>query len=198
MTSFFDCNELSVDVEGFDDYTGTDDWYAVFTIQLGELIEKGIFDWSIPELDWKIAAYNDEQYDRLCAYFIDRFYYREISIEPFAEWARYLKRKLVFELMPKFKPLYERIDEGINPLSDSNKYHKSRSIDSSYPETQLSENADYITEGNDFEEQTIDEGNFVDAITNYAQNYASVDELLLDELETMFVSMYTLNINSTW
>lgn len=198
MNDFFDCNDLSADIEGFDNYTGKDDWYAVFTVQLGELIEKGIFDWSIPELDWKMAAYNDEQYNRLCDYFVDRFYYREISIEPFAEWARYLKRKLVFELMPKYKPLYERIDEGINPLSDSNRYHKSRSIDSSYPETQLSKNADYITEGNDFEEQTIVEGNFVDSITNYAQNYASVDELLLDELEAMFVSMYTLNINSTW
>lgn len=198
MSKFFDCYDLSADIEGFDNYTGKDEFYAVYTIQLGELIERGIFDWSMNILDWKTAAFDDAQYTRLCEYFIERFYYREISIEPFYEWAKTLKRKLVFELMPKFRPLYERMGEGINPLSDSNEYYKNRTIESSYPETLLSGNADYITDGRDEEFERIKEGNFINEVTDFAERFKSVDEMLLDQLESMFVSMYTTNVNATW
>lgn len=198
MASIFDCSNNSVDIDAFDEYTGRDEWYAVYTIQLGELIEKGVFDWSRTVLDWKSAAYDNAQYERVCEYFKQRFYYREISIEPFAEWAVMLKRKLVYELMPKFKPLYERIDEGINPLSDSNEYYKDRTVTSSYPETLLSANADYLTDGKDQEFERIKEGNLVDSMESFAERYKGVDELLLDELESMFISMYTLNMNTSW
>ena len=194
----YNFSDAAITIEDFDEFTGKDRWNAVYTIQLGELIDGGVFDWSRPELDWKEAAYDEEQYERVCKYFIERFYYREISIEPFAEWARYVRRKLVFELMPKFKPLYERVAEGINPLSDSNEYYKNRTIESAYPETLLSANADYITDGRDEEFQRIKEGNYVDATENFALKYKSVDELLLDGLETMFISLYTANVNTTW
>lgn len=177
------------------DYTGHDQWNAVYTIQLGELIESGVFDWSMNELDWSSAAYDDEQYNRVCDYFIQRFMYREISIEPFLEWAVMLKRKLVFELMPKYRDLYKRVDEGVNPLSGENEYYKNRTIDSAYPETLLSQNADYITEGRDEEYQRIKELDYVEQMEKYAQRFKSVDERLLDELETMFVCMYTTNVN---
>ena len=187
-----------IDVQEWDDFTGCDEWNAVYTIQIGELIANGVFDWELPELDWSEAAYDEEQYKRVCEYFIERFYYREISIEPFAEWARVLKRKLVFELMPKFAPLYERIGEGVNALSNENEYYKNRTIQSAYPETLLSENADYITDGRDEEYQRIRESNFADAMENFAQKFKGVDELMLDELECMFISMYTTNVNATW
>lgn len=177
------------------DYTGHDQWNAVYTIQLGELIESGVFDWSMNELDWSSAAYNDEQYNRVCDYFIQRFMYREISIEPFLEWAVMLKRKLVYELMPKYRDLYKRVDEGVNPLSGENEYYKNRTIDSAYPETLLSQNADYITEGRDEEYQRIKELDYVEQMEKYAQRFKSIDERLLDELETMFVCMYTTNVN---
>lgn len=177
------------------DYTGKPDWHAVYTIQLGELIDGGLFDWSKPYLEWELAAYDDEQYLRVCNYFIERFRYREISIIPFKEWAQMLRRKLVFELMPKYKPLYSRVDEGINPLSDGDEYYKNRTIESAYPETLLSDNADYITDGRDEEYERIKEGKTADNIINFAEKYRYVDELLLDELETMFVCMYTANVN---
>lgn len=198
MNNIYDCENLSTDYRAFDEYTGKDEFYAVYTIQLGELVDRGVFDWDAVILTWKDAAYDDDQYRRVCAYFIERFYYREISIEPFAEWARMLKRKMVYELMPKFKPLYERIDEGINPLSDSNEYYKNRTIESSYPETLLSGNADYITDGRDEEFERIKEGDFINSVENFANRYKSVDEYLLDQLETMFISMYTTNVNATW
>ena len=188
-----------IDIEEWDDFTGYfDQWNAVYTVQLGELVDKGLFKWSDDILNWSDAAYDEEQYSRVCAYFIERFYYREISIEPYAEWARILHYKIVYELMPKYKPLYERVSDGINPLADSNEYYKNRTIQSAYPETLLSENADYITDGKDEEFQRIKESNFTDASSNYYDNYRTVDKALLDELETMFISMYTLNINSSW
>lgn len=187
-----------IDPQEWDDFTGHDQWNAVYTIQIGELIDCGLFDWTRPELDWSSAAYDADQYKRVCDYFIERFYYREISIEPFLEWAVILKRKLIYELMPKYKPLYERIAEGINPLSDSNEYYKNRTIESAYPETLLSENADYITDGRDEEFERIKEGNFVDSVEQFAMRYKTVDEWLLDDLESMFVCMYTANINTSW
>lgn len=177
------------------DYTYQNEWHAVYTVYLGELMQSGVFDWSRPELNWHDAAIDDEQYQRVCDYFNLRFKWREISMLPVLKWFDYLRSKLVYELMPKYKPLYERVAEGVNPLSDNSEYRKSRSIDSAYPETLLSQNADYITQGNDFEEQKIHEAGTADAIVNFAEVYKAVDQLLLDELEVMFVSLYTTNIN---
>lgn len=178
-------------------YTYQNEWHAVYTVYLGELYISGVFDWSKPELDWSEAAFDDEQYKRICDYFLARFKWREISMIPVRKWFDYLKYKLVYELMPKFKPLYERVNEGINPLSDSSEYYKDRTIESAYPETLLSENADYITDGKDQEYQRIKESGTADAIRNFADLYRGVDELLLDQLENMFISIYTTNVN-TW
>lgn len=194
----FNFDNCTIDVDEWLDYTGNDIWNAVYTIQLGELIESGVFDWSKAILNWREAALDDAQYERVCRYFMERFYYREISMEPFLQWANYLKRKLVFELMPKYKPLYERISEGVNPLADGNEYYKNRTIQSAYPETLLSENADYITDGRDEEFQRIKEGKLADSLENFALKYKGVDQLILDELESMFISLYTANINATW
>lgn len=177
------------------DYTYQNEWHAVYTIYLGELVQSGVFDWSKPELDWKNAAFDDEQYNRICDYFLLRFKWREISMLPPLMWFDYLKRKLVYEIMPKYKPLYERIADGVNPLADGNEYYKNRTIQSAYPETLLSENADYITDGRDEEYQRIKESNLVDSLENFALKYKGVDELLLDELEIMFIGLYTTNVN---
>lgn len=177
------------------DYTGHPEWHAVYTIQLGELIECGAFSWDMPEVQWREAAFDQRQYERVCSYFIERFRYREISIIPLREWLLMLRRKMVFELMPKYNPLYERVGNGINPLSDGDEYYKNRTIGSAYPETLLSENSDYITDGKDEEFERIKEGKTADNIRNYADIYKGVDELLLDELECMFVCMYTTNVN---
>lgn len=182
----------------YDEGAPHDEWYAVYTIQLGELIESGLFDWSKTVLDWSEAAYSAEQYVRVCEYFKERFYWREISVIPFGQWAQMLHRKLVYELMPKFKLLYERVAEGINPLSGENEYYKSRVIDSAYPETLLSGNADYITEGKDEEFERVKESALVSSYNEYVEQFKAVDEALLDELETMFISMYSLNMNTGW
>lgn len=184
-----------IDVEEFDNWPGHYEQHDVLTITLGELVESGVFDWNKPMLNWEDAAYDDDQYVRVCAYFIERFYYREISMLPFKQWANYLHRKLVFELMPKYKPLYDRISNGINPFQVSDEYYKNRTIDSAYPETLLSSNADYITDGKDEEYEKMVEARIPEMVVDYAESFKMTDELLLDELEIMFTSMYTVNLN---
>lgn len=196
--SMYQFDDVRIDVSEYDEYTGKERFNAVYTIQLGELIEDGVFDWSKSMLDWSEAAIDETQYKRVCDYFNDRFYYREISMEPFKVWANYLRRKLVYELMPKYKPLYERIAEGINPLANSNEYYKNRTIESAYPETLLSENADYITDGKDEEFQRIKEGDYVESAAKFAEMYKGIDEMMLDELEPLFISLYTANVNTAF
>ena len=190
---------IDMDTQAWEDFTGFKEQFnAVYTVQLGELIEIGLFDWTNPALDWSAYAFDAEQYTRVCDYFKQRFYYREISIVPFGEWANYLHYKLCFELSPKYNPLYQNAKDGINPLADSNEYYKNRTIQSAYPETLLSDNSDYITDGKDEEFQRIKEGNFTELSTKYYAEFRAIDAAMLDELETLFISMYTLNVNATW
>ena len=177
------------------EYTGENIWNAIYTVQLGELAEKGVFDWTREELNWSSAAYDADQYARVCAYFVERYRYREISIEPFLEWALMLKRKLVYELMPKYKPLYERVSEGVDPLQVGGEYFKRRIIGSEYPETLLSANSDYASTGEDLEHEKLTEGDFSETLQKFVAAFRGVDELLLDELETMFIGLYTMNTN---
>ena len=182
-------------IDVFTDAEELPEWHAVFTIQLSELVETGMFDWSMPELDWSSAAYSPEQYARLCDAFIQRFYWREISMLPPGQWYQQLRYKLIYELMPKYKPMYAAEGEGFNPYADYDEYHKRRTIGSEYPETLLSGNSDYISEGQDMEYETVRLGNVADNAEKYLQKFRAVDALVLDELETMFICMYAANIN---
>lgn len=175
-------------------WTGRDRWNAIYTVTLGELIGRGVFDWDSTELSWADAAYDAEQYKRVCEYFIERFRFREISIEPYLEWAYMLRRRLRFELMPKYKALYKLAAEGIDLAQDSDSYHKERVIGSDYPETLLSGNSDYITTGQDREFEDVKRGNIVDAYSKYLEAFTPVDEALLDELEGMFIGLYSVTI----
>ena len=177
------------------DYTGIPERHAVYTVQLGELVESGVFDWSSPILDWSQSAYSEEQYNRVCSYFIDRFEFREISLIPFYEWAKRLHYKLIYELMPKYKPLYDAFESGINPLADFDEYYKDREITSAYPETMLSGNSDYASDGRDSEYEKIRLGNVTEREQQYIDGFRAIDSALLDELESMFVCMYTANVN---
>ena len=176
------------------DYTYQNEGHAVYTVQLFELMESGAFDWSRPEIDWSEAAYSQEQYERFCKYFEARFMFREISIIPPLEWFTALHRMLVFELMPKYKPLYEQIEGGLAPLGE-NEYYKRRHITSNYPETLLSGNSDYITTGDDEEFERVKVDNAAQAMKDYRDGFASVDKAMADELEVLFISMYTSYVN---
>ncbi len=174
------------------------EWDAVYTVQLGELIEAGVFDWAIPALDWSAAAYSSEQYARMCDYIVNRYYYREVSVMPVKQWFTYLRTRLVNELCPKYAPLYDSLAAGYDPLQKENKYYKVREIDSAYPETLLSGNSDYISSGRDREEQTVTEGGYTEYLLDYAERARGIDQLFADELESLFIGAYTANFNAIW
>lgn len=213
------------------DYTGINRWNAIYTIQLGELVENGIFDWSSTILDWSKASYSEEQYSRVCEYFIERFRFREISIEPYYEWATMLHRKLVFELMPKYRLMYQYLDDDFDFSQDSrvkntehenldsnttdnrDEYFKRRAIDSDYPETLLSGNSDYASNGQDEESERVNDnkgtknantwttgdkvttGSTLDKYLQYEEQFRAIDKSLLDELESVFIGLFTMSIN---
>lgn len=176
------------------DYTGQMESHAVYTVELCELMQSGAFDWSRPELDWSEAAYNTEQYERFCKYFEQRFMFREIGMLPPLQWFTAFRRMMVYELMPKYKPLYAQVENGISPLGE-NEYYKERHISSLYPETMLSGNSDYISSGEDREFERIKIDNAADALEAYRNGFRSVDAALGDELEVLFISMYTSYVN---
>lgn len=177
-------------------YTGKNRWNAIYTIQLGELIEHGIFDWSDPLLDWSDAAYDEAQYNRVCDYFVERYRFQEISLEPFYEWATMLHSSIVFELMPKYRPIYEALADGIDILQTSDDFEKRRRIGSDYPETLLSGNSDYISDGTDEEYEHLTEGDPTDQLAKYAKTFTGVDQLMLDDLQGFFLSLYTISANA--
>ena len=181
------------DIEDLDTDTGCDEWHAVYTIQLSELMSEGLDIWSY--IDWRSSAIDEAQYKRICSGFEQRFMWREISMEPFSVWAQRVAYKLNYELMPKYRPLYLAESQGFNLLADYDEYMKHRDIGSDYPETLLSGNSDYISTGRDIEEEKLRLANVPDQYEKIYEKYRSIDQMILDELDCMFIGLYTANVN---
>lgn len=168
----------------------TDERYDYMTITLGEWHELGFYK-PLEDDSWRFDAYSDEQYARLCTKFLNRFYDREVSITVPSRWKRAYLRKLN-EIMPKYKLLYARVEQGLNPLQESRDREKSRDIFSDFPETMLSGNSDYASTGNDREADTMREGSAIDKAVQFAREYQDVDAMILNELErVLFTSILT-------
>lgn len=151
------------------------------TITLGEWYEHGFYQ-PLTDDTWKFDAYSDLQYEHFCRMFVERFYDREVSIPLPSKWKRAYLRKMN-EIMPKYKILYKRVDQGVNPFQDGRERSKSRDIFSSFPETMLSGNSDYASSGNDRESDVLREGDATDKAVQFARDWRTVDVMILDELE---------------
>lgn len=171
---------------------GKPDFHAVSTIQLGELLTDGWINWQ--DESWSFPSYNEEQHTRLCALIEGRYFYREIGVLPPGRWKMLFLQKLN-EIMPKYIPLYEAIDQGANPLQNETRYGKSRLIHSDYPVTQLSGNSDYSSYGDDRQYEDVVQGDFLAKSNEIANAYRTVDVMILDELDTLFSSLITENLN---
>lgn len=171
----------------------TNERYDGVTITLGEWFEMGFYQ-PFTDESWRFDFYSESQYERFCHKFIDRFYDREVSIPTASIWKRAYLRKLN-EIMPKYKILYERIEEGVNPFQDGREHSKSRDIFSDFPETMLSGNSDYASTGNDREADMVREGSAADKAAQFAQSWKDVDAMILDELErTLFTSFIATTV----
>ena len=186
---------MATDIPPFDerDDCSRDDWHAVFTVQLGELITDGVIDFSTPE--WDFDSFNDEQRNRLYQKIEARFFWREIGVLPVLRWRMELLRKLN-EIMPKYKYLYQAIEDGVSPFQIEDEFGKSRQIFSDFPETMLGDNQDYASNGNDREFETIRNGNYLDVAENLDKRYNDVDVMILNQLESCFSCLITVNMNA--
>ena len=179
------------------EYKKISDWHAVNTICVGELIEAGFLDWE--DESWHWDAYNDEQYERVCEKFNNRFFKREIECETPGDWKREILSKFNL-VMPKYSKLYAIMDDAkLNRkdliLQDKNKYGKRRDINSSFPQTQLGNNSDYASSGKDNEYEDIENGNFLEKFLEFANDYDDIDVLLLNEFENYFIPFLAVNVN---
>ena len=178
------------------EFTYRPDYHSVFSIQLCELINGGWIDFDEPEWDFDSYERFDgdrEQRDRFWEKFKKRYYYREIGIIPPGQWKWEVLRKLN-EIMPKYKYAYKLLDEGIDILQTYAEYGKSRNIYSDFPQTMLGGNEDYASNGMDKQHENIYLGNWIDTMQKL-KSYNDVDVMILDELETFFSVMFTVNVN---
>lgn len=171
------------------------EWHPTFSVTLGSLVEDGWVNWQQDGLFWwGDAAHDDETYKRLCEGIEARYWYREISMIPPGQWRRKLLYVIRFELCPKYNRLYDIIDD-VNILQDSDKYGKRREIGSDFPETLLSDNANYVSTGEDSEYEDIELGRALDAVPEFIRDWTDVDQAFLDGLERMFSAVITFNVN---
>lgn len=172
---------------------GASDWHAVYTVQLGELIEDGVFDFS--DSSWDFDSFDAAQRTRLWGKFTARYEFYEIGLVPPGRWQKAVLSKLN-EIMPKYKPLYQAIKDGYNPLQDSSERHRERDIYSEFPQTELnSAIEDYASNGTEQLYETIRDGNLIDKAYDLRNRYSDVDAMILDELDYLFIQLTTANVN---
>ena len=116
---------------------------------------------------------------------------------PPGRWRRHLLR-LIAEIMPVLKPLYE-LAAG-NPgifMTDTDAWHKTRTVFSDFPATQLQSGQDYASNATDMEYETVTNGNYMDKVKAIRQgDYVDIDVLLLEHINTCFSPLWTVGINN--
>lgn len=166
---------------------------SVSSITLGELREAGAFAYETDEhLFWDY--YDPEQYERVCKKVLARFKYRDIGVIPYAKWRDSYVRKMN-EIMPKYKPLYAELEEGASILQVEDRYGKHKNVYSSFPQTPLSDNQDYADSMNIDEHEDILNGDWIEKANEIRKGYDDIDVMILDELETLFSCLFSVNMN---
>lgn len=184
---------INADVPHYDfDSSGYHDFHAVVTIKLCELAEAGFFD--LTRSDWDFGPkYSAEQHAQLCKKITDHYWYREIALVPPGIWKREFLRKLN-EIMPKYMDWYKALDDGVLVGTES-EYYKSRNIFSDFPQTALQgNNQDYASTGNDVEYERIKQLDPLE-MANRLKLYDDVDLAIINELESMFSCLLSINMN---
>lgn len=168
------------------------DFHAVVTVTLGELIADKWVDWTDPSWHWD--SYNDEQYTRVCDKFNNHFWDREIGVLPPGSWKREVLRKFN-EIMPKYKMVYQALENGVDILQDSDTYGKNRNVFSDFPATQIApQNQDYASNATDNQFETIVQGNFLDKMEKI-KDYNDIDLMIINDMDSLFSCFYSVSLN---
>ena len=179
----------------WEDFETTDqkNYHGAFTVSFMQLMDdEGYAAYFMGK--WAtFDAYDEEQRQRLFKKFQGRFNYREIGLLPVRRWTERLFAKLD-EVMPKYKPVYAAIADGITTMTDFDEWHKRRDAYSSFPQTRFAgENQDYATSGTDMEYETVRDYGLLDAGERLPL-YNDVDAMILNELEPLFVVLKSMTL----
>ena len=193
--------------------TNWNDYHSLYTIQVCELYDNGFFDGFVEHSDdWDFPIYTEEQDKRLRQLILDYFFYREIGIIPPGIWKRkFLSR--MRSLSPTYLMMYKIVDDAqedllqaagtIHEVAKTDNSYKGRSIFSEFPETMLSANSDYASNGSDTEDERIIDKDIVRTLREdymkrlqqLEEEHANVDKFILNKLESLFSSLLTSNVN---
>lgn len=168
-------------------------YHGAFTVTFMQLMEDdGYAAYFMGKWD-TFDAYDEEQRARLFAKFQGRFNYREIGLLPVRRWTERLFAKLD-EIMPKYKPIYQAMSDGVTTLTAGDEWHKRRDAYSSFPQTRFaSDNQDYATSGTDMEYETVRDYGLLDA-GERLPSYNDVDAMILNELESLFMIIKSMTL----
>lgn len=164
------------------------------TITFGELYEGGVIDWNDAER-WSWHYYDLDQKKRLEDMMTRRFWLREISIIPPEAWRLAFLQKLD-EAMSTARLMYQVLEKhGQDVLVESDEWYKGREIWSDFPQTLLNgSSGDYASNGRDAENESVRTGSFIDAMERL-RFYQDPDVYVLDQLESCFSKLVSVNIN---
>lgn len=166
--------------------TDRESYHGAFTVSFMQLMDDEDYAAYFMGKWAAFDACDEDQRERLLKKFHGRFDYREIGLLPVRRWTERLFAKLD-EVMPKYKPLYQAIADGVTTLTAGDEWHKRRDAYSSFPQTRFaSDNQDYATSGTDLEYETVRDYGLLDVGERIA-DYNDVDVMILNELETLFV-----------
>ena len=154
-----------------------------------------IVNTAAPKIFESFPIYDESYRATLMNKILRHYYYREISIIPPGEWKNEFLRTM-FEIMPKYIIMYKYLDESPELFGASSEYYKSRNIYSDFPQTLLNgTNADYASSGNDMEFERLRQMDILD-LAERLRSYDDVDLLIIDEIESMFSCLLTVNVNA--
>ena len=173
---------------------GEPDFHAVTTITVRELLNLDAPLYEVMWCDDRIEWPSDEIRDRVWEKFSMHYGYREIGILPPGRWMDRVTSTLALAI-PKYAPLYEQLAAGMTYMQSGDEWHKGRDVRSEFPQQRLWGNdVDYASGGVDTEHETIRYKDPQEYLENVSA-YNDVDKALLEELEGLFMQLFTLNIN---
>lgn len=141
----------------------------------------------------KTEGHTSAQKVRFETKFIRRYKNRVPGLYPLDEWQDELIR-IVGEVLPKYNPVFDVLNNGMDPLTVSDRYGKNRKVYSTFPATQLNANVnDYAKDATDTEYESMEIGDFIEKVLALQSRYQDVDVMLLDECEGIFNTYVTMS-----
>ena len=167
---------------------------AVSTVTLGEVMQYGGFAWRTDSF-WAVPELNTDDRTRVFEKIENHYLYRELAFRTYNRWAHEFMRT-VHEIAPKYARIYALLSDGFDPLTIGGRYGKSRDIRSDFPQTLLSGNSDYASDGTDREFEEYETGDMIERVDAYYKRWQDTDLAFINELEKLFSPFFSANVNA--